>query len=213
MDLNELLLTPTIVALPDVHSSSLARQKAQSLLAGGRVKLFLMEFQRSARTNDPHMADRYSTTLNGAISEMLDTNTSQDTAYNDLGTYFVGVNTNDAEPSLRKLAAIAIGNGVQVLACDADYQEAQAEVSRRSGNNITPLFGALGLEVRDTAASAMVGSYLRAAREMTTGRLMLWGANHFTENAPFGSWPDTRLQTLLQREGFIVHVATPEEMA
>ncbi len=213
MNLNDLLLTPTIVALPDVHSSSPARQKAQSLLVGGRVKLFFMEFQRSARTNDLQMADRYSTTLNGAISEMLDTSTSQDTAYNDLGTYFVGVNTNDSEPSLRRLAAVAVGNGVQVVACDADYQEAQAELARRTGNAVTPLFGALGLEVRDTAASAMIGNYLRAARSMTTGRLMLWGANHFTENAAFGNWPDTRLQTLLQREGFIVHVATPEEMA
>ena len=121
-DLSQLLLGETIVALPDLHTGSKARRKAEQLLGSGGVNIFFMEFQRSAKTNNQALAEQYGISLNAAISEMIDVGgLNHEAAYDNLGSYFQGLSVSDAEPSLRSLTATAIENGVQVLASDADY--------------------------------------------------------------------------------------------
>jgi hypothetical protein len=213
MKLEDWLLTPTIVALPDSHRAALARNKAEALLSTPKlVKIFFVEFQRTARTSSGDLADEYGATLNAAITEMLEQRLDGATAWAALRTYFTGLDPLDAQPDLRSLTATAIEQGIQVLAADMDYGEARAALQAQGLSEVN-LFLSSGLTLRDTAASLMMAKYLASATAQQTGRLMLWGANHFTENAAFSTYPDTRLQILLAQHGFAVHVATDEEMA
>lgn len=213
MTLQDWLATPVIVALPDVHREAEARRKAASLLQqGGLVKTFFIEYESTAATSDPTLQQDYGRLLNAAISEMLDRGTSATVARQVLPGYFSKLNAADAQPNLVSLTATAVGNGVQVLAADMDYAAAVEELAREKLSPIN-LFLSAGLSIRDRAASRMIANYLAAATGADTGRLMLWGANHFTENTATESFCDTRLQVLLAQLGLPVHVATPQEMA
>ncbi|MEK8030591.1 hypothetical protein AACH06_07105 [Ideonella sp. DXS29W] len=213
MRLEGWLETPAIVALPDQHRSPTARRKAQELLRrDGAVKVFFIEFQRTARTSSQRIADQFGTTLNAAISEMLEQGLDEAHAWEALGSYFQGLNAQDAQPDLRSLTATAIGHGIQVLAADMDYDQARAVLKEQNLSEVN-LFLSTGLTIRDTSAASLIAKYLHSATSLETGRLMLWGVNHFTENVAFSTYCDTRLQILLAQHGLAVHVATDDEMA
>jgi hypothetical protein len=213
MTLQDWLATPVIVALPDVHGQAEARRQAESLLRQpGLVKTFFIEYESTASTSDPTLQRDYGRTLNAAISEMLDLGTSATVARQVLPGYFGKLNPADAQPGLVSLTATAVGKGVQVLAADMDYAAAVDELAKEKLSPIN-LFLSAGLSIRDRAASRTIANYLAAATSVATGRLMLWGANHFTENTATESFCDTRLQIQLAQLGLQVHVATPQEMA
>jgi hypothetical protein len=212
MTTRDILATKTIVAIPDLHTSNAARRAVQTLIGEGIVNTFFMEFQRSAKTSDAGMRERFGTTLNAAISNMLDDGADHATATESLGTYFVGLAGSDASPTLKEITATAIANGVQVLACDMDYAGLPDEFAKRGESRIASPAGPVGLSIRDEATAKMVANYLRVANK-NTGCLMLWGANHFTENTAFGRFPDERLQTLLEQQGLSVHVASGREIS
>ncbi|QDQ29151.1 hypothetical protein FNU76_23915 [Chitinimonas arctica] len=212
MDIEAELSTATIIALPDTHSESTARVKAENLLRSGKVKIFFIEFQRSAATTNKILMAQYGTSLNSAISEMLDVGTTEKDAEKILPAYFNGINPGDNQPNLIKLTAIAIGIGVQVLACDMNYNLAPDAFKIMGLRENTSLFLSEGLSLRDTHTAQMVSAYLRTASGLGTGRLMLWGGNHFSSNLPFSHYPDATLQKHLRDTGLAVHVATDEEM-
>jgi len=213
MTLQDWLATPVIVALPDIHGQREARLQAEFLLRQpGLVKTFFIEYESTASTSDPVLQHDYGRLLNAAISEMLDRGTSATVARRVLPSYFSRLNPADAQPSLVSLAATAIGNGVQVLAADMDYAAAVDELAKEALAPIN-LFLSAGLSIRDRAASRTIANYLGVATAAASGRLMLWGANHFTENTATESYCDTRLQIHLAQLGLPVHVATAQEMA
>ncbi|WP_444931130.1 hypothetical protein ACJJIF_04915 [Microbulbifer sp. SSSA002] len=201
-DLKEKLQTNCLVALADTHTQANAREDARELINSGLVKIFFIEYQFSADSNNGAIANEYGAKLNAAISEMLDLKVSYEKALEILNTggYFRLLNSTDSEPSLKELTARAIGMGVQVLACDKDYQDTQEELNKKNCGALS-LASPTAIEIRDEFASDTISNYLKVGTNVETGRLMLWGAGHFTENAPTEKFPDARLQTLLANKG------------
>lgn len=202
-----------LVALKDTHTDDKARKLAAGLIDGDYVKVFFIEYSSRAKASDQHYATTYGSLLNAAISEMLDTHLTQQQARDVLvrGRYFAKLSLSDASPSLLELTAQCIGKGVQVVACDmepADVLKALDTASPQyAPHKETSLIAGWGLAERDKFTAQMIGTYLKRSN-VTTGKLVMWGANHFVDHTDRGGVaPLDRL--LKDDQGLIVEVLTP----
>jgi hypothetical protein len=189
--------TNTLVALPDVHSKTTARVKAQELIAAGLVKRFFIEWSSAAKGKDGllnnvfsaiHQAHEsgkkapYLSKLDVADPEAIE-------EYLRGGQYFKGM-AKDKEPGLPTLAALAASKGAQVVAMDLDKAAGMLALKKlyeEKGWGAVQesfLFQASGLKVRDEYAGSEIAKFLIEGPD-TTGRLMMWGANHFDADEDF----------------------------
>ncbi|MBW7569181.1 hypothetical protein KIF53_21780 [Chromobacterium subtsugae] len=199
-----------LVALADTHSKANARQLACELINDGHVKVFFIEFPASAKSGNQGIAKKYGDTLNAAISKMLEEHLDRDAARDrlDSGGYFTGLNKQDAQPNLLDLAALCIGKGVQVVACDLSPTDTMTKLDeiapQYKPHSIHSVVEPWGLGVRDKYAASMIGNSLKTAKNVTAGKLMMWGANHLTldeSQATKGKSQEERLKDLETERG------------
>lgn len=169
----QMLTLGIVVALGDVHTNNNARVLTAQLLKTGKVKILFIEW--------PDVAG-----LNQVIGKLIGERADQETALQVLkkGNHFAGLSMTDASPSLIELTALAISLGIRVAACDLDKNEtlqritAFRQIEEYPAPKISVLFDDEGLAVRDDYAATQIGRWLGKYR---TGRLVLWGDNHFRD--------------------------------
>jgi hypothetical protein len=181
MSLEQILRSDTLLALPDVHSSPLARVTARNLINKGLVQRFFIEWNTDAEGRDKKLLNNVLAKLVGASFETVMTELKNG--------YFRGL-SGDAKPNLPELAALAASRGAQVVAMDMDPKKVidaieEDEALHQGGMvSMSWLFGPTGLKVRDEFAGSQIARFLLEGPQ-TTGRLMLWGANHFEPDGDF----------------------------
>jgi hypothetical protein len=203
-----------LVAIKDNHANSTARKFTEALVGSGAVNILFIEYSSDAKVHGAGAVaagNEFGVSLNAAISNMLDNGLTGDQASIALrnGGYFNKLNALDAQPGLIELTALCIGRGIQVVACDLDPLKVIPALDQRNPDyaphNEASLFQAWGMAERDRHTANMIGSYLRVGG-ISTGRLMIWGAAHFTPDVDRGAGS---LGTLLRAEGLNVSIFNP----
>lgn len=172
--------TVTLYGLPDIHTKTAARELAKQCLMKKQIAYFFIEYEHTARGNGD-------VPLNDILASLVKKKVSEEEAmkYFEAGNYFKKLSSTDAQPSLRELAAVAIGRGTRVLAADMDWEAAQVRVLEMGGypSWISPaminLSGATALEVRDNSASNFIAHVLAEYSPPNCECLLLWGEGHF----------------------------------
>lgn len=174
---------PSLLALRDVHSKSTARTAVIDLILSGKVKVLFIEWPHNARG----IYKGKEISLNDLLMKCFREGITRDLSVelND-GSFFAGL-ASDASPTIIEITAFALSHGVQVFACDLDVDTTIDIIKKDPTLNggLTVLeswaFQATGLKVRDEFAGKLIGDLLCEGPH-PTGRLMLWGSNHFDKD-------------------------------
>jgi hypothetical protein len=135
----------SIMALPDIHTDSAARQKAKEMLADGQIGVFYIEWSKP-------------------INPM------------NLDASFVGLNPNDASPTLKELTALAIHKGIPVVPVDMAPDQVLAALDKKSPeyapHGPASLIQPWGEAVRDQYTAGAIADDMRDRGNGTVALLM-----------------------------------------
>jgi len=167
-----------LVAIHDVHSKPSARQLVEKQIQANRVHRLFIEWASSDVGSGTENINDFFRKQIGKSAESIAASIRD-------GGYFARLAPGDAKPGLIELSALALSTGARVIAADLSLEETLEEVRKYNEwpvshpNAESNAFSETGFKFRDEHAGRLIAQYLVEGPK-TTGRLMLWGKNHFS---------------------------------